>query len=620
MKLKIISVLFFFAFFYSCGKPDRQNKAKSDKINLAKDYIRGWNIQSDNLKLGLRAIEACPGYEINHIQLSSYNIMDLKDVRNANRLETSRKFIKTAREKGVDKIFVWDHALYGLDYYPDEFKTKDGLINLDNPVFWKWFKADYRSMLDSLPNIRGIILTFIETGAQVEDQYSGILKNKAEKLASLVDSVATVIIDERGLELFIRTFTHKPQELELMIGCVNLVKHPKVKVMSKEVPHDFFIPHPVSKFINRYKRDALIEFDLGHEYNGQGVVASILPELTIMRWKYFARQPNVIGYVARTDRENNTQNVGRATEVNLYALKRIAEDTSLTAESIVAEFIEKRYGKKAVPYLKDVFLETDEIIESMFYTLGLQINWHSGLNLENQDSYSTHVSGVWMDNPIIHIGHDVNKNFHFWKDAVEHLSPPRFKGVEFTDQRGNLQKTIIGEYIRYVIDNGWITPKEKMNLEYLNYIVAEKRYCEKKAYWALKKVREAEKVIDSAEAYQELLHLYERTYLTSKLWGACFSAYFGFRYYTTDQHNAEVNQLIRGSLEKIEETAEEMLLYEHDDVNGQMVWIRDVRDAYKNVIQPISKGYGYSNNLCFPYKSHKQLEEVVKIIGMRQTD
>jgi hypothetical protein len=614
MKLNIVLLFLLTVLLSSCSQSEKQNKPN---VNLAKDYVRGWNILSDNVELGLKAIDSCRFYDINHLQLSHYNIMNLNHVRDAHRLETTRTFIRAAQEQGVENIYVWDRALYELEYYPDEFKMELGLINLDNPEFWNWIKADYRSMLDSLPDIRGIILTFVETGAHVEDQHSERMQTEGQKLAGLVDSLATVIIDERGLELIIRTFVHRPQELESMIECANLIIHPKVKIMSKEVPHDFFIPHPVSEFIKRYDRDAIIEFDLGHEYNGQGVVASIMPELTIKRWKYFARQPNVIGYVARTDRELTSQNVGRATEVNMYALKRITEDTTLTAETIVEEFIEMRYGKKAVPYLKEVFMETDEIIESMFYTLGLQINWHSGLNTENQNSYSTHVSGVWMDNPVIYVGHDVNKTFHFWKDAVEHLAPPRFKGKEFMDHRGNLSKTILGEHLHYVIDSGWVTPEEKMNKEYLDYVVAEKRFCENKAAWALEKVRKAAEVIEPGEVYHELLHLYERTYMTAQLWEACFSAYFGFRYYTTNQNDEEVNELIRSSLKKIEDTSEEMLAYEHDNIKGQMDWIRDVRDGYKNIIRPITQGYRYADNLSFPYKPRKDLEEIREIIDSR---
>ncbi len=50
--------------------------------------------------------------------------MDLKDVRSAQRLQRTRQIIDKAHKAGIAKVFVWDHLLYDLDYYPEEFKTK----------------------------------------------------------------------------------------------------------------------------------------------------------------------------------------------------------------------------------------------------------------------------------------------------------------------------------------------------------------------------------------------------------------------------------------------------------------------------------------------------------------
>lgn len=207
--------------------------------------------------------------------------MDLKDVRDADRLRMTRTLIDSAKAEGIANVLVWDHALYGTQYYPDRFKTNDNLINLDNVEFWQWLKADYRSMLDSLPGIDGIVLTFIETGAHIEDQYSEKWPTASDKLAYLVDSVASVVIEERGLELFVRTFIYYKEEQDVLLGCLNKIENNQVKVMSKEVPHDFFLTHPVSGFVKDIEKEVLIEFDLGHEYNGQGIIASILPETTI---------------------------------------------------------------------------------------------------------------------------------------------------------------------------------------------------------------------------------------------------------------------------------------------------------------------------------------------------
>ena len=556
--------------------------------------VRGWNLLSDDVLMGLKALQKASDYQINHLQLSHHLIMDLKDVRDRQKLQSTRKLVKSAHDQGIEKVFVWDHALYDLDYYPDEFKTSDGLIDLDDAGFWRWVKNDYRSMLDSLPDIQGIILTFIETGANVEDQYSSKWKTEEEKLAHLVDSVASVVIDERKLELFIRTFIYHKAELESLLGCVNLVRHPDVKVMTKEVPHDFFLTHPVSDFVTEFDKEVIIEFDLGHEYHGQGVIASILPEITIERWKYYASRENVIGYVARTDRYHNTQNIGRPTEVNLFALRRVTEDTTITAEEVVEEFISLKYGREAVPALKTVFLETDDIITSVFYTLGLHMNSHSRLDFDYTSIYSRHCSGKWLDDPQVTIGHDVNKRFHYWKDIVENLSPARHKIREQPSGR----KTTLYREAPWVINSGWVTPEDKMNLEYLGYIITQKEYGIQKAEWALNEVRKSRTSISDVEDFNELLQLYERTYLTARLYLATAKAYFGYRSYLNDGKNEKIKQITREALYQIDGICEEMLAYPHKEPHGQFTWIDDVRRA-RELKQKITSGWDLYDNRRF---------------------
>ena len=74
---------------------------------------------------------------------------------------------------------------------------------MDNPAFWEWFKQDYRGMLDLIPEIDGLVLTFIETGAYAEKQYSNLLKTNEEKLAAVVDAVADVVINDLVKKLYI---------------------------------------------------------------------------------------------------------------------------------------------------------------------------------------------------------------------------------------------------------------------------------------------------------------------------------------------------------------------------------------------------------------------------------
>ena len=62
-------------------------------------------------------------------------------------------------------------------------------------------------MMDLLPGIDGIVLTFIETGARAERQRSIKMTTNAEKLAAVINAVADVVVGERKLRVYARTFS-----------------------------------------------------------------------------------------------------------------------------------------------------------------------------------------------------------------------------------------------------------------------------------------------------------------------------------------------------------------------------------------------------------------------------
>lgn len=135
-------------------------------------HVRGWNILSDSYADAQVTISAAKTYNINHLQLSHDLVMDLKEIREPEKQKLVNKLINEAHFAGINEVVAWDHAFYDLEYYPDGFKTgPKGTLDLDNPLFWDWFKADYREMLKLIPGIDGLVLTFIETGARAENQY-----------------------------------------------------------------------------------------------------------------------------------------------------------------------------------------------------------------------------------------------------------------------------------------------------------------------------------------------------------------------------------------------------------------------------------------------------------------
>ncbi len=580
---------------------------QSDAAPLAPDEpVRGWMLLSENETLARKAIAAAAEYDINHLQISHRIIHDLYEVDEPATRDLVNRLVDTAHKAGIEEVALWDHALYPLDYYPERFRTgPDGTIDLDNPEFWAWLKADYRRMLDQVPAIDGIILTFIETGAHAEDQHSVKMKTEAERLAAVVNAVADVIIGERGLALYARTFSYTREEFADVLAAVELIERPEVKVMMKETPHDFFLHHPPNAAVGSINRPTLIEFDAAGEYFGQAVIASAVPELLMHRWRELGNRPNVVGYVARTDRYGDTQIVGRAAEINLHALHRAAHDRHVTAEQVYDEFISKRYGERAVPDVKAALRRSFEIVSASLYTLGTDTgNRHSRLNYDTHtSSYVRHVSGKWMDPPVIFIRNGLNREFHFWRDVVDYLAPAYVKDMQ----------NPLWEEVPEVRAAGWIRPQDQMTVGHLRLILTEKDHGLDQARAALADIERARPVL-RPEHYAELHQLFERTLLTARLHRAVAAAYFGFRLWCLgpENHTEFVHTTTQQGLADIVALASLLKSYPEPVPSGQWDWRADADRAMRYFRAITEEGWphetrGLSNpegGKVFPFKSN----------------
>ncbi|HKJ89710.1 MAG TPA: SGNH/GDSL hydrolase family protein [Oceanipulchritudo sp.] len=481
--------------------------------------VRGWNILSDSIADGLRVIDRAGAYGINHLQLSHEIVHDLRHVRNEDRLLVAATLTRAAHAAGIQEVVLWDRVFYPLSHYPDEFRTGPGrTLDLDNPAFWEWFKADYRRLLDQAPNIQGLILTFIETATRVEAQYSETFKTDEEKLAAAVNAVADVVIGERGLNLYARTFSYDFDEYENITGAIDLFERQEIRLMMKETPHDFFLTHPNNFFPGRLARPTIVEFDAAGEFNGQGLIANTWPEYMLRRWSDFIERDHVIGYVARTDRYGKTRMIDRPSEINLLALKRHAEDRSIDAEQIYREFIGEHYGQEAYPHLRSAFGKAYGIVNATLYTLGTNAANHSIFNLDPYvSSYARHVSGKWLDPPVVRLGYGIDEELHYWKDIVNHIAPAWAKagGAHLHE-------------VPQVVEAGWLTPDERMDETWLRKILTQKDHGLRLAEEAAAAIEAARPFLSETD-YRQLYHHFQHTLLTARLYRAGAAAYWGFR-------------------------------------------------------------------------------------------
>lgn len=562
---------YFYLFFMVAALPFLTGCHQKQNDENIKIY--GWNILTDHMGTALETIEASKNYKVNQLQLSHEICHNLKDVKRQWNRNIVNNLTQYAHKAGISEVFVWDHALYNLSYYPERFK-KNGQINLDDPGFWEWLKDDYRKMLDKIPEVNGIVLTLTETGNRVEDQYSEKWKAPAEKMAAFVDSVAAVVVTERGIKLYLRRLTSDKTERDKLSECFRLITCREITVMEKEAPHEFIINHPVADWIQDIQFPVIIEFDCAHEWNGQGNVASFFPETHYERWKYYQKLPNVIGFSIRTDRFGKTSILNGPAEINLFTLHEAATNPAATFDEITEKYISEKYDSASVPFFKEAFKLAPEIILSSYYTLGLNTTNHSNLDFENRSTYTRHVSGRWMDNPEIFIGHDVNQTFQYWSDIVNHLAPTKYK----TDER------YIADEMPEVTENNWIQPEEMMDTIYLKYILTEKNFGVSQAYKAIAAINAAKPFCTDSKVFNQIYHTFNRTLLSARLRKAYAQVYYANRIWNRgeDFQNDSLKTLIATGVEELRTISAEMKVYRQaGPEGGQYEWVKDADTAFR---------------------------------------
>jgi hypothetical protein len=556
----------------------------------ADEQVRGWTILSDRESDDLAVIAAARRYHIDHLELSHEVVMDLNEVRDERKRGLVNRLTDSAHAAGIREVVVWDHALYELAYYPERFRTgPGGTIDLDDPAFWAWLKQDYREMLDRVPNVDGVVLTFIETGARAERQQSRTMTTPQEKLAAVVNAVADVVIGERHLNLYARTFSYTHAEYRAIIGAIDRF-HPDVRLLMKETPHDFFLTHPNDFFAGTIARPTVIEFDAAGEFNGQGMIASTWPEYMLGRARDLLRRPYVVGYTARTDRYGGTRLVGHPAEIDLYALDRFARDSGTTADQVTTEFIASHYGAAAVPFVSRAFRNAFDIVTSSLYTLGTNVANHSRLDYDAYaSSYARHVSGKWIEPPIAHVRHGVNRDLHYWRDVVNKLAPPSAKeprGAQWSE-------------VPWVRDSGWIQPGERMDQATLEMVLTEKRWGVARATESLRANESGRRALRPAD-YTELHGLFERTLLTARLHEAVASAYFGYRVWTRGgaYRTPTVARAIRDGLRDIAGVSALIRAAPPPASGGQWDWAKDAEQAMQ-YREWITKGWAKYGGVAF---------------------
>jgi hypothetical protein len=595
--------------------------------------VHAWTILSDSMEGDMEVIAAAKGYGINSLGFSQKLMSRLSDLANPEKLQKVQRLTKAARAAGIPEIVVWENPIYWVDYYPEKFRTgPEGTIDLDNPEFWAWFKADYNRMLDLLPDVNALHIQFMESQGQIVSQYSKKYTTEPEKLALLVRMIHDVVVKERGMNLYARIYPNDRPDNPHIPAMVALFP-PDVRLTIKVTPIDYLLTVPDCGFIGALKQPTVVEFVPAAEFAGQGVVANTWVEDTVARWQRLSKMPNVIGYSARTDRFMESRLIGQPGEICLLALQRVSDNPNVTADEVYDEFITKKYGKKALPHVKAAFKNSWDFATSTFYTLGTVLGDHSMLNFDYTPPYVEMASGRWFNPPVMTIGHGVNKEFHTWRDVMNRLAPPFVKDPAYkldTVRNNELRAGAVGlpadsnqakaKESRYLPTDAmamrhFLIPGEAMDEEYLNYIRTEKNHAVAVMQDSVKHIEQAKGDL-SKENYEQLYHYFNRSLLTARLWRATTSSYFGFRVWSrgSEFQTPGVTEMVQDGLTEMKAVSKLIRKYPVKPVAAQYNWLTEPDNAdryFRYIVQtgwPRESQPGIPNpnaGMKFPYREAK---------------
>jgi len=533
-------------------------------LSASPSDVRGINLLSRDWAKDSTAVVAAASRGLNHLQLSHKIAMNLCDLRDPENLGLVSRLSTLAHDAGITEVCLWDHALYDTDHYPAEFKYPGtGLLDLDNPELWDWIRNDYREMMTLCPEIDGLVLTFIESGARVENQYS--VMSVPERLAKVIATVSEVVCDEYGKTLWLRSFAYNDKEYAEIAECFGMLEWKDgMGLMMKDVPHDFFLPHPDNPLIGRFPHPTLVEFDACGEYSGQSVILNTMPELFHGRMSRLSSIPEVVGYVARTSRCGDNEITDTPAEINMIMLDCAAMDPAGSANAAVEAYLRERYGIRAARRLRKAFAASRDIIEGTMYIMNLSTTHHSELRFDAPSTYSRHVSGRWTGRDSVFLGHGINKEFHWWNGLVNTLAPLSCK---------NLDEKRAAE-IRRVLDAGWISKTDDMNLEYLRYIRTWTDDCMKQALKGFRQLKRCRRSL-AAEDYRMIFDSYERSLMCLELRKDAALCWWGGRLLSESAGQKTAERIVRKAAKRLEKVIDTYRAYDKPYPKGTWDFLSD---------------------------------------------
>lgn len=300
-----------------------------------------------------------------------HNVDDL--IGRAEKLDHARKLFELYDGAGLD-VWCWTHEVKD----PDEKYVRDGKLLADEDGLYGAIATKYdRFLTETLPGVKGLVLTLAETSCQVCRDQEVISDQDAATRARRVVNAVAAACRRHGARLAVRDSLYRKSEIDALREMFQQLP-PDVIVMSKCVPQDWHAFYPANPMIgNVGEREQWVEHDFGYEHEGQHLYPYADIERVYERVRY-ERRKGVRTWCLRLDRYNADN--GYSALLNpwgrlaLDTVKQTAEDPDLDLETVWDTW-EKDHFMGA----RTVLNIATQTVRHMLFSLGTMTHNHSRL-------------------------------------------------------------------------------------------------------------------------------------------------------------------------------------------------------------------------------------------------
>lgn len=297
---------------------------------------------------------------------------------------------------------IWHHEIHAPDNWLDrmpELRAADGLIDLDNPLLYRFITDKVRVFLDACPQVGEIVLTMTETLYPVFRRPFCAIP-VPERVRRVLEAViaATEPLCRR---LVIRPFSALREDELHVREAIEQLSAKNVSVMYKTEPfdwHPYLMNEPLIGSIPRY--EARAETDSGAEYYGQGVFPCSYSGHLEHRLRA-AVEKGAATVVLRVDRGAVCPSLGNpVNEGNVIAPTRWARTPTRRFRECWEEWFRERHHAAPEGWF-DLFEATFEVIGKSLYIGGQSYTHHKFPNHE----HIKHVQGYGLFEENVTLSH-----------------------------------------------------------------------------------------------------------------------------------------------------------------------------------------------------------------------